>query len=820
MKKYKDYMILSIIVLFMIFLTAKTSYIFGSDTDWINQHTIFPDYFRQMFYETKKLIPNFAFNYGGGENIFNFSYYGLLNPLILPSYLLPFVDMTSYIITINILTLISSAILFYKFLSNHNIKREINLTSSIIFILSSPLIFHMHRHIMFVNYMPFLIMSLMGVDKYLKNKNKSLLIISVFLMIMTSYYFSVSGLLVIFIYYIYNYLKYNKFKLLDIIKFILILIVPIIMSSILILPTLYTLLSGRTNMQKSITINLFKPRKNISDIINDVDSLGIGIIAIITLIYLYYTKKKENIIIALILTIILFIPICAYILNGGLYTRCKCLIPFIPLFCYLISNYLTDIFNKKINIKKFSILLLISFILLYIYTKDKILLHSIIILLSLIIYNKYNKKLIIILPLIILSFYISYDKIKEESLLTYKEYNTIFNTNIEKEINDIIDSDDDYYRFINLNYNLKTMNKIYNTKYYTTSIYSSTYNKNYLNFVRNNFVTSRNDYNYFLVSSNEDLLFNSFMGVKYIYSKQELPYPYEKVSENVYKNPNALPIIYSTSNTISEKEFNNLTYPYKNYTLLNNVVIEENTKKSNKFNIEQVEIPYKIISSRGVDIEEDVIKVKKEGKIVLKFNEELVNKILFIKVSGLKRNSCKDDKITMTINGIDNSLTCKGWPYPNKNNIFHYTISSNKIDSLEIKLTRGNYYVDSINTYIMDYKDIITQEYDSAIINDIKNDTITATINTKEDGYLVTSIPYDKGFSIKIDGKITQVQIVNTAFIGAKITKGSHNIEIIYNSPYLKEGKILSSIGLIIYIIIIIYDSKKHKKYHSIDIFN
>ena len=54
---------------------------------------------------------------------------------------------------------------------------------------------------------------------------------------------------------------------------------------------------------------------------------------------------------------------------------------------------------------------------------------------------------------------------------------------------------------------------------------------------------------------------------------------------------------------------------------------------------------------------------------------------------------------------------------------------------------------------------------------------ITSTINVDTDGYLVTSIPYDRGFTIKIDEKIVEKEIVNTAFLGAKIRKGNHKIE-------------------------------------------
>ena len=51
--------------------------VFGANMDWISQHSVFPEYFRQQFYETGQFFPEFAANIGGGQNIYNFSYYGL-----------------------------------------------------------------------------------------------------------------------------------------------------------------------------------------------------------------------------------------------------------------------------------------------------------------------------------------------------------------------------------------------------------------------------------------------------------------------------------------------------------------------------------------------------------------------------------------------------------------------------------------------------------------------------------------------------------------------------------------------------------------------
>ena len=67
--------------------------------DWISQHSVIPDYFqKKQFYETGNLFPEFAYELlGGGQNIYNYSYYGLYSPLFLLSYALPFVKMSTYI---------------------------------------------------------------------------------------------------------------------------------------------------------------------------------------------------------------------------------------------------------------------------------------------------------------------------------------------------------------------------------------------------------------------------------------------------------------------------------------------------------------------------------------------------------------------------------------------------------------------------------------------------------------------------------------------------------------------------------------------------
>lgn len=104
------------------YLFCLRSGVFGAKVDWISQHSVLPDYFRQQFYDTGNLFPEFAANIGGGQNIYNFAYYGLYNPVLLPSYLLPFVKISDYMMAVQLLCLIASVILMYEWLRKEDFR--------------------------------------------------------------------------------------------------------------------------------------------------------------------------------------------------------------------------------------------------------------------------------------------------------------------------------------------------------------------------------------------------------------------------------------------------------------------------------------------------------------------------------------------------------------------------------------------------------------------------------------------------------------------------------------------------------------------------
>ena len=822
-KRQKDYLIITIVIFLFVLLTYRFKYVFGSDTDWVNQHTIIPDYFRQIFYKTGNLLPNMAFHYGAGQNIFNISYYGLLSPITLLSYFFPFLSMATYTKIINIIILIVSGILFYRFMESHGNDRKMCLLTSVIFILGAPFIFHMHRHTMFVNYMPFLLLGFFGVDKYLNKKKKTLLIISVFLMIMTSYYYSVVGIIVLCIYYVHEYLYYHKtapFKetMIDVIKFGLTLLVAVMLAGIILVPTMYTIFMGRNEGGEVFKLSkLLIPDIRFYDAFNGTYSIGLSVTGFITLLYLFFTKKRSNVIVAIIISTILFVPVFKYVLNGGLYIRAKCFIPFLPLFSYYISFFLKDLFDKKINIKWFVIYLLIIWIPLY-YSNRIMWFYGLFLLfiIGLLLYKKYNKKIFVIA--VILGILIGtniYETFKEDEL-SFEKYDEYFSSEVADSINSINSEDKGFYRTANLHIPNKTVNVIYNDNYYTTNIYSSTYNGDYLNFIRDEMVSNMPEYNNFLIPSKSNLLWNSFMGVKYVYSPYKLGYGYTEVRNNVYKNNHVLPLIYARSNILGEADYNRFAYPYNEELLLNNVIVDD--KSSNpyiNFSISKAKLKYEIKDAIGIDArkmgDSYNLLVNDEGEFTVVIKSDISNKLLLVNISSIIENTCKIPNISIKINQEENIRTCKTWPYDNKNKTFHYIFGDND-NELKVKLLKGFYHIEGIETYLIDYQKIFNTSYDEMNITKMSDDTILGDIKVSKDGYLVTSIPYDVGFKMYIDDTEVEVTKVNKAFIGAKISKGEHNIKITYHSPWLNYGLIISGIGLLSLIGIIIFDNRKKKE--------
>lgn len=109
-------------------------------------------------------------------------------------------------------------------------------------------------------------------------------------------------------------------------------------------------------------------------------------------------------------------------------------------------------------------------------------------------------------------------------------------------------------------------------------------------------------------------------------------------------------------------------------------------------------------------------------------------------------------------------------------------------------------YDDEVQLYRINY-DKLNKAYDKlnsqkVKITDFKENHIKAQSNFKEDLTMYTSIPYDMGWKAYIDGKEVKTYKLASALLGFDVKKGSHNIELKYEIPHIKEGLCISAMSI------------------------
>lgn len=835
-KRYIPYLLLTGLTLFFGRMFVGRYGIFGAKVDWLSQHSVLPDYFRQQFYATGKLFPEFAANLGGGQNIYHFAYYGLYSPLILPSYLLPFVKMSDYIMAVSITGLTASVLLFYYWLKSRKTDAGTAFILSLMFLLAGPMIGQYSGQIMFVNYMPFLCLALIGVDRYFEQEKSGLFTVSVFLMIMTSFYFSIGGMLSLVLYGLHRYFEQREGNrvavrsfLRDGLCFVRSMILAVLMSGFFLVPTALALTGGRSKEQNTSFASFFIPQITVERFAYSIYGIGLTTLVITVLLTgLLYRKVYEKVL-TYGCVIVLVIPVFAYLLNGGLYIRDKVFIPFLPLLCYLIGIYLEKCRKRELSFIAGIVPYIITTIFVYIARNQfvskgigksiwKVLLaESILFLICYVLYcamKRYHKEtkeiLMLALPSVIClavtmnTFY----QMKPDRYVSRKLYRDVTGEQNRQAVKEAL-KDDGYYRTEQMgsdDENAADLNRIWDVEQNITSIYSSAYNPDYQTFRQKTFGLEEPFRNGMMQSVSKNPVFQRMMGVRYIVSDSDVP-GYTLVKKcgttGIYQNKDAAPVMYATDRVMTEEEYKKLAFPYNQTAFLEYAVVGEHTESSDQNIMTAYEpVSLKMANNRTTGGAEQKT-IQQEGQ----------KQILFLRFRVDNAHPNKD--VAVWINGIRNKLSAKDHVYYNENKTFTYAVPlKDGEDNISVTFGKGKYRLRHVQAYLGSLPERSELLYQSEIQVDKKqteDNVIQGTICVKKDGWFITSIPYDKHFKIYIDGKETEIQKVNTAFLGCKIESGNHELKIIYHAPGTTTGKVLSLIGIAGFLLVLVREKRKQK---------
>ena len=85
-------------------------------------------------------------------------------------------------------------------------------------------------------------------------------------------------------------------------------------------------------------------------------------------------------------------------------------------------------------------------------------------------------------------------------------------------------------------------------------------------------------------------------------------------------------------------------------------------------------------------------------------------------------------------------------------------------------------------------------------VTDYGDSCLKGTINVQEDGVFVTSVPYEAGWKLKVDGRTREInELIGGAWISTSLSAGEHQIELSFRPPGLIAGLLITLASIVQY---------------------
>ena len=703
---------------------------------------------------------------------------------------------------------------------------------------------------------------MLSVELFILNNQKKYFPILVAITILTNFYFAYSSLLIIAIYgsilIIINFK--GKERLLKFTNIIAYGFLGILISAVIILPLLHALInSPRITDFNKLPYKLPYYRNFLKTFIStstNYYTVNIGLSSIILItIPIFISKIKNNNFKPYILVfLIMLLPLLSFkigiIFSAFQFAKNRWTYTLLFILCYATTMILSENNNIKISNLITIIFLYLTSFLIFDIEIDKQLFISILLIIPFTYYyfTKNNKLILIFVILnLALNSYYHYSSTGKNNMSNFNNFNMAYNyfenpTSLKESIENIKKKDLSYYNIQTNNSKINNAGLLY--KFNTQNYYYSITPKK-LSELSNDLANSNYEINKEIGNFDFRTKINSLLSNKYIITDKNItiPYGYNLISNrnnSIYVNKYFTQYAKYYDTCISTGEYQKLLPLEKENILLKTAVLDN----CQNISYNKIETSKKEVNEIPFEIEKTdtniVINIQKELKnkeiyIYIKnlvyeplSKEDLINSTSTRKINELKHKykwynksydfelNVKTSKIDKTLNINDKYYSEYYYDFPNGIliNLGYYSIFNDKI-TISFN-NKGNYTYNELKIFTNDFSN-----YDEDIKNlnrintsdfTIKNNKISFNIESKDSGIIMLNTSFQKGFKLYIDNKKEDIIAVNNYFMGFNIESGKHKIELKYSTPYLKEGMIISSMSLCLYLIIVVFNKKKERK--------
>lgn len=774
-KKYISNTLITIglYVLFVLFVYyAQDSVIAKDHSDYINQHTMFIDYIRRNFWASGDFFPQWNMNYGLGQSFVTLFYYGMYNPFVMLAYVLPPVNPVFFIEFIFIILLGLNTLGMTKLLALNKIEGRTNTAVAVLSSFSGIFILHNSTHPMFVYYLPIMTLSLVALHYLADSKIKSYYAITVALIFFTNFTFAPMISTLQFFYYTGLLVERKQFKVKSYVRFFKAYLTGVLTGMLILIPIgLFVMLGSSRTETVATNIDLFN---SYSYILNSKDGIYIiGLMAVLGSLFVTRRKKYYIVLIPMLLALI-FQPI-NFAFNLFEYVHTKVYIMFVPLYWLMFAEL-----AKRGNKFSLGMITLVSTIM-FVIPKDLSAIELLIfITLSLAIY-------------VMLVFDRLYVTLAIVVTLAVANISTHVITAPRSELSEFTNADGTSKSQIDEYRTLDSKNNHLDTIYtQVPNIYTSLENDNYIQAVRLEYETAIS----WFVRQTKDYAFDN------------LYYQNMFALENDLNEPN--PIVYGVNNddVYSLEVYQSLDKDEKLYAANQAIFVSDASQMdyTNNFNLEPLYTSDQTITiSSDGEFEYPIPSQYQDGVLSISFD------------ANLEQNASQRQKIN--INGIINEAMYQDGYGINDNSRVTFRINTQGQDMLKMKISMVKDKPIDYTNFRVSYQSLADFEDNKLqvigpenFVADMNN-SYTFDLTLDADGYLATTIPYDRGFDIYVDGEQVPVEKIDDLYIGAKLPAGTHQVVIEYHIPGFIIGLLATTIGwLIIGYMFITERHRSHKR--------
>lgn len=836
------------IIAFLFYSKGKT--LIDYEGDGFRQHyralVYYAAYLKEIFRNIihgRFVIPQWDFAIGEGNDIIQtFHYYCLGDIFTVFSVFFPLDKMYLYydfatLCRMYAAGLAFSCLCFYK-------KKDdfwTVLTGSLLYGFSEYALAFLSTHVFFISAMVFLPLIILGAEMILNDDRPYLFPIAVCLSALSNIYFFYMNVLSTAIYVTIRILMMEgeiKEKFHRFLRIFVFSLLGLLMSFVIIFPMLWIILSG-SRLQSEIISGVFYSLDEYKGLLagfvyGNHNYFGdYTIVALLAVIYLFFNRKgnrqlKVMFVVGLIMTLI---PFFGKLYNAMIYPTGRWLYAMTLLICYIVVDQFDALIKDKQNL--IVILAAAAYSGLSIYLEGDFWQVKAMYLFLMVIYAAAlrivkNRKLCSVMCFLFALFCIGFEILYSFSAIGWQmsERGT--------PISRIEEMDrDEHYLFDDLNEpffrysgdGIDTNQGIQGTSS-STQYYWSLANSNVIEYRKAMGLSDHNNHHYDHYDGRLGL--NSLAGVRYfVLSKEQVPTGFTHLmSEDgyeVYKSEHCLPLVYAYDSFLGREEFDQLSVEEKNEAVLSAAVIEKQSDLVRKevFNGDSVELNVSM-SFEGMNADQGIIKVN-DGNAVMKLDadHDQPGEYYFV-IEGLY--SDVNSNIVVKFGDVRKTLYFKG-PYHSAYGDKHdFIINLGYLkefkDPIEVSFpNKGEFTYKTIKVV---YVDTAKQIEKIKKLNNVRISSLSVTTNRvtsdlsiDKDQILCFSIPYSKGWKAYVDGKKTDLFSCNIAYSGLELEKGTHHIELVYSTPLLKSGALISVFSWIVFIFVACRDDHFVIKRHN-----